>query len=74
VTATPRELAHAAELRSTLVELNNAAIAARSIVKADAEKYLDGNAPDGTLKSVRVLEQLDAAIADAGQVLAEVGS
>jgi hypothetical protein len=74
VTATPRELAHASELRSALAELNNAAVAARPIVKADAEKYLDGNGPDGTLTSVQVLERLDAALADAGEALAAVSS
>lgn len=74
MTATPRELAHAAELHSALAELNNAAIAARPVVKADAEKYLDGNGPDGTLKSVQALERLDAAIADAGEALSAVVS
>lgn len=74
MTATPRELAHASELRSALAELNNVAIEARSIVKADAEKYLDGNGPDGSLKSVRVLERLDAALADAGDALSAVSS
>ena len=74
MTATPRELAHAAELRSALAELNNAAIDARPTVAAEARKYLDGNAPDGSLKSVRVLERLDAAIADAGEALSAVTS
>lgn len=69
MTATPRELAYASELRSALVELSNAAIAARSIVADEAAKYLDGNGPEGTLKAVRSLDRLDAAIADAGDVL-----
>lgn len=74
MTATPRELARAGELASALAELNNAAIAARPIVKADADKYLDGNGPEGTLRSVQALERLDAAIADAGEALAAVTS
>lgn len=74
MTVTPRELAYASELRSALAELTTAAMSARSIVKADADKYLDGNGPDGTLRSVQVLERLDAAITDAGETLAAVSS
>jgi hypothetical protein len=74
VTVTPRELAHASSLHSALAELTNAAIAARPIVHTEAKKYLDGNGPEGTLKAVAALERLDAALADAGETLAEVRS
>lgn len=74
MTATPKELAYASSLCSALVELNNAALEARSIVKAEAEAYLDGNGPEGTLKAVRVLDRLDAALADAGEALSAVSS
>lgn len=67
--ATPKELVCASELRSALAELNNAAIETRPIVEAEAEAYLDGSASRGTLRAVRVLERLDAALADAGEVL-----
>lgn len=69
MTATPKELAHAGALRSALAELSNAAIEVRPFLDAEAAKYLDGNGPEGSLKSVRVLERLDAALADAGDAL-----
>lgn len=74
MTATPRELAPAAELRSALAELNNVAIDARRVVKTEAERYANPNEPGGTFAAVNVLERLDAAIADAGEALSAVGS
>jgi hypothetical protein len=74
VTATPRELAHAAELCSALAELNNAALLARPYVassriaaetRGDAEMVLEHEAR---------LERIDAAIADAGDLLSRVES
>jgi hypothetical protein len=63
VTVTPRELAHASELRSALAELNNAAHAARPYVEAAAFRSPVLGSPALTL------ERLDAALADAGDVL-----
>jgi len=69
VTATPRELAHASELRSALAELNNAAVASRPFVLVSSHSR-DGRQPiEGLGDSTLTLERLDAALADAGEVL-----
>lgn len=69
MTVTPRELAHAAELRSTLVELNNAAIAARPFVEHQTKAWSERGGLATIGDATLTLERLDAAIADAGDVL-----
>lgn len=69
MTATPRELAYASELRSALVELNNAAHAARPYVADHRSAESVGEPRLDLGDSSLTLERLDAAIADAGDVL-----
>jgi hypothetical protein len=74
VTATPRELAHAAELRSTLVELNNAAIDARRYIYSHTAGAKAAGMIEVAAESGAHLDRLDAAIADAGDLLSRVAS
>lgn len=69
MTATPKELAHAAELRNALAELEAVALAARTIVKDEADRYLDGQDGRGSIQAVRLLDRLDCALADAAGAL-----
>lgn len=69
MTVTPRELAHAAELRSALAELNNAAIDARPYLASHKIAHELRDMLEVAAESGRHLDRLNAAIADAGEVL-----
>lgn len=74
MTATPRELAHAAELATSLAELNNAALLARPYVASSASHARTANMLELAAAHDATLERLDAAIADAGDVLERCSS
>ena len=74
MTTANRDTRDVGQLAGVLRELVAAAIAARPCVEAGAEHYrdllLDAKAAD----AVELLERLDAALADAGELLAEATS
>lgn len=74
MTATPRELAYASELRSALAELNNAALSARPYVASHTIAAKTAGMLEVAGDSSLHLERLDAAIADAGDVLSRCSS
>lgn len=74
MTATPKELAHAGELRNALSQLAAAALAARPIVRAEVDRYLGEGTDSPGFKAAGVLDCLDCALADAGEVLARAAS
>lgn len=74
MTATPRELAHAGELSSALAELNNAALLARPYVASHSIAAKTSGMDEVAAESGRHLDRLDAAIADAGDVLERCSS